>query len=197
MSGDDIARAFAAGLMLVLVVSSLSARRLNLGETLRMALAWVAIFAVVFVLFLFRDEARVVWDRARADIIGSRGVTDGQTLRVPMRDDGHFWVRGRINGREVDFMVDSGATTTAIPADLAAAANVDVSSAFPVTLNTANGTVSASRGRVASLVIGPFEQADAPVVVSAAFGDTTVLGMSFLSRLKGWRVEGRTLILEQ
>lgn len=197
MSGDDIARAFAAGLMIVLVVSSLSARRLNIGQTLRMALAWLAIFAVVFVLFLFRDEARVVWDRAKAEVAGSRGITDGRTLRVPMREDGHFWVRGRINGREVDFMVDSGATTTALPADVAAAANVELDTTFPVTLNTANGSVSASRGRVARLAIGPIEQTDAPVVVSSAFGDTTVLGMSFLSRLKGWRVEGRTLILEQ
>lgn len=35
-----------------------------------------------------------------------------------------------------------------------------------------------------------------PVVVSPAFGDTDVLGMNFLSRLKSWRVEGDTLILE-
>jgi aspartyl protease family protein len=34
------------------------------------------------------------------------------------------------------------------------------------------------------------------VVVSPAFGDTDVLGMNFLSKLKSWRVEGQTLILE-
>ena len=36
---------------------------------------------------------------------------------------------------------------------------------------------------------------DLPVVVSPAFGDTDVLGMNFLSRLKSWRVEERTLVL--
>ena len=34
------------------------------------------------------------------------------------------------------------------------------------------------------------------MVVSPAFGETDVLGMNFLSRLKSWRVEGSTLILE-
>ncbi len=181
--------------MLVLVGSSLVARKLDWGQTLRMALAWVSIFAVVFVLFLFRDEAGQVWQRAKADVAGSRGTVKGSTLRLPMRDDGHFWARGRINGREVDFMVDSGATTTALPLEVATAAGVEVGG-LPVLLNTANGTVSAQRGVVARLDIGPIALKDAPVVVSPAFGDMAVLGMSFLSRLQAWRVEGRTLILE-
>ena len=35
-----------------------------------------------------------------------------------------------------------------------------------------------------------------PVVVAEEFGDDDVIGMNFLSRLRAWRVEGRTLILE-
>jgi len=46
------------------------------------------------------------------------------------------------------------------------------------------------------LTIGGIEARDLPVVVSPSFGDQDVIGMNFLSRLKSWRVEGRTLVLQ-
>jgi aspartyl protease family protein len=49
---------------------------------------------------------------------------------------------------------------------------------------------------MAELRFGTIVARDLPVVVSPAFGTTDVLGMNFLSKLKSWRVEGRTLILE-
>jgi aspartyl protease family protein len=196
MNGDTVTGVVASVMMLVLVGSSLAARRLNFGQTLRMALAWLAIFSVVFVLFLFRDEGKAVWNRATADIAGSRGTVTGSTLRIPMHDDGHFWVRGTVNGRETEFLVDSGATTTALSREFADAAGVDIDNGFPVAINTANGTVQARRARIARLAVGPIAQEDARAVVGESFGDTNLLGMSFLSSLKSWKVEGRTLLLE-
>lgn len=196
MSGDDITRLIMGAMMLMLVGSSLAARRTNAGQGLRMALAWLAIFAIVFVLFLFREEGQAVWNRATADIAGSRGTISGSALRVPMRDDGHFWVRGTVNGQEVEFLIDSGATTTALSVDVAKSAGVEIDTAFPVNINTANGSVQAQTARISALNVGPIRQNNARAVVSAAFGDTNVLGMSFLSSLKSWRVEGRTLLLQ-
>ena len=196
MTGDDVARLVATGLLLVLVGSSLIARRLDAGQTIKMALAWSAIFAAAFVLFLFRDEGRAIWDRARADIAGSRGTVNGETLRLPMRDDSHFWVTGTVNGRTFEFLIDSGATMTALGRDLAVAADVEIDDNFPISIDTANGAVTASRARVRDLTIGSIRQENAAVVVSKAFGEPNVLGMNFLSKLKSWRVEGRTLILE-
>ena len=61
MTGDDTVRLVWAGFAILLVASSLFGRQLNLGTTLRMALGWVALFALAYGLFLFRDEARGVW----------------------------------------------------------------------------------------------------------------------------------------
>lgn len=196
MTGDDVARLMATGLLLVLVGSSLIARRLDAGQTIKMALAWSAIFAAMFVLFLFRDEGRAVWDRVRTEVAGTRGTVNGATLRLPIRDDGHFWVAGTVNGRAVEFLIDSGATTTAIGEAFAVEAGVEIDRNFAIPINTANGSVTAWRARARELTVGSIRQADARVIVSKAFGDTNVLGMNFLSKLKSWRVEGRTLILE-
>lgn len=197
MSGDDTAQLVGAVLMLVLVASSLFARRLPIGPTLRMIAAWLLIFATILVGYSYRDELGTVFGRVAGDVMGERGQVSGNTLRVPMAEDGHFWVRADVNGNSVRFLVDSGATTTALSVATARAVRLDVEdSAFPVTINTANGMVEAQRARIARLTLGPIEARDQAAVVSPAFGETNVLGMSFLSSLAGWRVEGRTLVLQ-
>lgn len=197
MTGDQNAQVMAAVMMLVLAGSSLIARRLPIGQAARMIAGWVIIFAIVLVGYSYRFELNEVVRRVTGDLLGEHGQAVGDTLRVPMAPDGHFWVRARVNGQDVRFLIDSGATTTAMSAASAQAAGVDIEQdGFPVTINTANGIVEARSGRIARLSLGPIRSKDVGVVVAAAFGNTNVLGMNFLSSLKGWRVEGRTLVLE-
>jgi aspartyl protease family protein len=123
-------------------------------------------------------------------------VVAGRETRVPMAGDGHFWVRARMGGVTRRMLVDSGATVTALSDRTAAAAGLDVGNGpIPVVLRTANGTIAARTARVPELRLGNIVARDLAAVVSPGFGDTDVLGMNFLSRLKGWRVEDGTLIL--
>jgi aspartyl protease family protein len=186
-----------AGFAIMLVASSLFGRQLNLGTTLRMGLGWVALFALAYGLFLFRGEARGIWSRVVADAGGSTAplVTGGVT-RIAMGSDGHFHVRAKVNGQPVDFLVDSGATTTGLSTDVARHANVVPDSIIDLPIDTANGTVMVSTARIALLEVGNIRQANAKAVIGASFGDTNVLGMSFLSGLKRWNVEGHTLTLQ-
>jgi aspartyl protease family protein len=182
---------------LVLVGSSLIARRMPIAQTLKMVLLWVAIFGFAFVLFLFRDEGRAIWQRAKADVGGNVAQVSGSTMRIRKSDDGHFWVRASVNGKPVNFLIDSGATTTTLSRASAAYADVQPSGGFPVMVETANGTAEAQRARIATLVVGSIRQQDAPAHIgSHGLGETNLLGMSFLSSLKSWRVEGVILILE-
>ena len=197
MNGDDTARRIAAGLMIALVASSLFGRQLKFGETLRMALAWCAIFALAFVAFLFRDEARAVWSRVQAEVGGGgTAQVSGSVTRIRMSEDGHFNVRAKVNGQKVDFLIDSGATTTGLSADAARLANVVADSRIDIPVDTANGTVMVATARIGLLEVGNIRQTDARTIIGKSFGDTNVLGMSFLSQLKSWKVEGRTLTLE-
>ena len=120
----------------------------------------------------------------------------GKEMRVPMARDGHFWVTATIGGTSQRMLVDSGATITALSARTAAAAGIHPEpSIFPMLIRTANGTVPAATAKAHEFRIGNIVARDLPVVVSPAFGDMNVVGMNFLSRLKGWRVEDRTMIL--
>jgi len=193
---DDTGSLIYAVLLLVLVASSLFARRLPLGETLKMALTWALIFAALFVVFTFRSDLKIVWDRVATEMGLRDGLQEDGTLRIPKDLSGHFSVTATVNGHEVRFMVDSGATTTSMSLGAAKAANVDVSkSGFPVIVETANGTTEMQRARLQRLSIGPIKRQDFPVLLSDTLGDTNLLGMNFLNTLQGWRVEGDTLVL--
>ncbi len=179
-----------------MVTSGLFARKLPIGQTLKFAGAWIGIFAAGFVLFSFRGEAGGVWQRLTADFNPSAPRVKDGTVRIAKGDDGHFHVNSQINGRSVSFLIDSGATTTALSVGSAQTGGVEVSqSGFPVSIDTANGSTTARRARIAALTIGPIVREDFPVLVSESFGDENLLGMDFLSSLKGWRVEGETMVL--
>ncbi|EAT10223.1 TIGR02281 family clan AA aspartic protease [Sphingobium sp. 10 DY56-G10] len=123
--------------------------------------------------------------------------TQGNTVRIRMSPDGHFWARATVNGVPRRMLIDSGATVTAISQDTARAASVAPQSGIvPVLMRTANGTVRVETGTIDRLEIGGLKARDLSAVISPALGDVDILGMNFLTQLASWRVEGRTLILE-
>jgi len=183
-------------LCLVHVASGLAVRRLPLGQTLKMALAWILIFAAGFAAFALRDDFRALGVRIMAEARGEAGQeTKGDALRIRRDDDGHFWVNGEVNGRPVRFLVDSGATVTTLSRETAERAGVAPRGGFGVMVETANGTTMVDRGRADTLKVGPIERRDVAVHISSNLGDINLIGMNFLSTLSAWSVEGSTLVL--
>ena len=197
MTGGTTANALYLVLLLVLVASSLTIRRMPLGQMGKMALAWLAIFAVAMLIVAGRHRIAAGWATLTSAFADGSQTTQGGTVRIAKAADGHFWATAQINGVRRHMLIDSGATETAISAATAKAAKLGLGeSPFGTILSTANGDVAATRSTIGALKVGTIETHDLAVVVSPAFGDTDVLGMNFLSRLKGWRVEGDTLILD-
>lgn len=191
--GDAVGLIWGVG-ALVLVGSALFARRLPLGQAAKMALAWVAIFAIGFVIFTFRDDMANAGRRVMAEL-GPGQASEGETLRVRKSADGHFWVTARVNGNEERFLIDSGASISALSVGAARRSGVERDGGFAMVLQTANGPVSADRAHIAEFALGPIRREDLGVAVAEEFGGINVLGMNFLSSLSGWSVEGDWLVL--
>ena len=183
-------------LLLVLPLSALIARRVPVLRVIGLLAVWVAIFGIGLVLVGHRELLDPYVQRVSAWLkIDDQSVV-GKEVRIRMADDGHFWATARIGGVKRRMLIDSGATVTALSTETAHEAGLDVEKpAFPMILRTANGNVSAATATIDKLSLGDITARRLSVVVSPAFGDTDVLGMNFLSRLKSWRVEGSTLIL--
>lgn len=122
-------------------------------------------------------------------------VAGGET-RVPMSPDGHFWIKATVNGEAAPFLVDTGATLTAVSLPLAERAGLEPRrGGVPVRISTANGTVAAELTTIDALRFGNVKAGGLDAVIAPNLGTTNVIGMNLLSRLASWRVEGRTMIL--
>ena len=177
----------------MLVLGSLMARREPAAKMVKMALAWIVIFAAGFVLFTFRDDFGYLAQRLKAEAVGTP-VNEGRETRIPMAIDGHFWVNARVNGRDIKFLVDSGATMTTVDRETAEEAGIQVSQRRDQFVRTGNGVIRVSSGRADELSVGDIVRRDVGVQV-ADNDDLNVLGMNYLSTLSRWGVEGRWLIL--
>lgn len=183
-------------LLLILPISALIARRVPVLRVVLSLVSWVVIAGLLLVVITKRERFDPYLQYVtRLLKLDDQNVV-GEETRIRMSADGHFWAKVTIDGVNRRMLVDSGATLTALSTDTAAAASLDVrDSLIPIVLNTANGRIQARSATVRDLKLGDIVARDLPVVVSPAFGDTDVLGMNFLSKLKSWRVEGNTLIL--
>jgi aspartyl protease family protein len=181
---------------LVLVVSAFMVRRVPIAQGLKMFIGWVLIFGAAFIVFTLKDEFLALGSRLMVEVRGGtiEEAAPGE-VRIRQAADGHFWVDAELNGRPARFLIDSGATTTSITRAAAERTGIEPSRGRGVVVQTANGLVTVQRGRASSLRVGNIERSDLAVHISDSFGDTNVIGMNFLSTLRSWGVEGRTLVL--
>ena len=176
-------------------IGAVIARRSALGGILRIASSLaLGLILLTVVLQLSRFDPR--FDVAVPQIGLPEQMVEGGETRIPLSADGHFWVRAEVNGVPGNFMIDTGATLTAISAPLAERAGLEPRrGGIPIMLGTANGTVQAHVATVDSLTFGNVSASGTDAAIAESFGDFNVIGMNVLARLGSWRVEDNSLIL--
>lgn len=109
---------------------------------------------------------------------------------------GHYIATGLINGHEVVFMLDTGATDVSIPADIAKVINLKPGR--EVMANTANGTITVRKTRLNQVELGAIALSDIKATINPYMDadDEILLGMSFLKKLELIQ-RGDTLLLRQ
>lgn len=171
-------------------------RRVPILRTLVSLASWLVIAALLVSVLSQRAQFDPWLGRIAAAMRLDRQEVTGKEVRIRLSRDGHFWAQVSLGGTERRMLIDSGATVTAVSVATAAAAGLEPRSGpIPMILNTANGPVRADQATLPEMKLGNIVARELAVVVSPAFGETNVLGMNFLSRLKSWRVEDNVLIL--
>jgi aspartyl protease family protein len=117
------------------------------------------------------------------------------TLVFDAGPDGHFVVPGSANGAPMRFLVDTGATLVMLTPSDARAAGIDPSAlVFNAAMRTANGTVPAAVTVLREVRVGGISIGDVRAAIIAK-APQSVLGMSFLSRLKSFEMRQDRLTL--
>ncbi len=114
--------------------------------------------------------------------LGSAGGAGGGTkIVLPVGSGGHFMANGTINGKAIQFMVDTGATAVSIGMADAQRMGIDYKTGAPIRINTANGVTQGWLIKLNSVRVGEVEIFDVDAVVGQNM-PFALLGNSFLSR---------------
>ncbi len=156
-----------------------------------LVLAWIAALALATLWFGDWEDSRDNPNRQPQSVHGDGYIE----LTLASSRGGHYLLDGRIDGRSVTFLLDTGATAVAVPQKLAAKLGLQPGAA--VQLRTANGTVTGWRTRLALLQLGDIRLHDVPALITPGMdGNEVLLGMSALRQLE-FTQKGGTLVLRQ
>ena len=119
-----------------------------------------------------------------------------QELVLYAGPNGHFMVEAWVDGAEIEFLVDTGASTVLLSAEDASRLGMQPGSLdFTAAFETANGVARAAPIILRELRIGSLELDDVNAAVMETPMSVSLLGMSALSRLDGYEVDGDRMIL--
>lgn len=190
---------YLVGLMALMGGGLVVRLRYDTGRTLGQLAIWVCIFAGLILLYSFRGEFGMLGERLRGELMPLDGRVEGpDSISFPMAESGHYQISAIVDGVELDFIVDTGATDVVLTPRDAERLGYDLSQLqFTKTAETANGLVRGAPIEIAAFNVGPITIRNLPATVNEADMSASLLGMEFLRRLKSWRVEGERLTLEQ
>lgn len=122
-------------------------------------------------------------------------LTEGgnPTVTLERGRGGHFRAQGAINGIDIDFLVDTGATDIAISDRRARSLGLEFGP--KVTVMTAAGPVAAWKTRLDRVRVGNLERRNVRATITPGLGNEALLGMSFLRHFS-MRQEQDLLIIE-
>jgi aspartyl protease family protein len=155
----------------------------ELPSTLKVVTVWLLVGLLVFLGIQW-------WQREQEQ---TRFHAEGDIVELRRSLDGHYHWPGRINGRSVDFLVDTGATGTAIPA--AMARDLGLESIGTVRSSTAGGDVVGQVVRADIDLQGGVQVRNLRIVALPRLGERPLLGMDVLGRLH-WQQRDGTLRID-
>lgn len=180
-------------------------RTYGLMRAVRDLASWLMLATALAAGYNYREDLlsfghMIIGEIAQPNLVGRMDAqTDGdRAVRIKRRPDGHFIARTELNGYTLAMLVDTGASTVVLkPAD-AQKLGIDTERLrYSVPVQTANGTTYAAPVKLRRVRVGPiqFNEVDALISKPGALRDS-LLGMSFLNRLKSYEFSGDYLTLK-
>jgi aspartyl protease family protein len=138
------------------------------------------------------DKPTVASAKAEPGLFESPAYEETQLKR---RDNGHFYVTAEVNGADIEFLVDTGASTVALTEEDAEAAGLDFSpDEFEPVARTANGIARGKALTLPKVTVDGKEVMEVEALILAN-SEVSLLGQSYLSRIGGVQMSGDTMVL--
>ena len=194
MSGDSLASlGYLALLLLALGGAYLASHRQSVGKSLQMALVWGMIFMGCMAIYGLWGDISRDYGRKSLPITQQDGA-----IAMPRASDGHYYLTAEVNGTEIEFLVDTGASDIVLSRADAARIGFDLDKlAFSGSARTANGVVPIAYGRLKTMRLGHHLDQAVSVSINGGEMDKSLLGMSYLGRFGRIEMTQDQLILRR
>ena len=205
MSNEAFARLVAGAAILIFLGGAItSSYRGRFFEAVKHLAGWAAMMIFLVALYAYRGELAMVADRVigeltpqgtQINVTGSQGT--GQAVRIKRGWTGHFVANAKIKDKGVEMIVDTGASTVVLRHEDAKKLGINMRSLrYTVPVQTANGSSYAARVELDSIMIGKVGMRDVEALIAKPGSlHQSLLGMSFLSRLRSYEFAGEYLEL--
>jgi aspartyl protease family protein len=191
MTTDDKAYLFYLLLLLIFICGSfLYSRRESLGQSVQQALIWALIFVGAITAYGFKDVfmAQIYPSSARVNGVGS--------VTLSRANDGHFYANLNVNGRDIEFVVDTGATAIVLSRTDAEVIGINTNNLnYMGQAYTANGIVKTAFVELGIVRLGNIIDYDLPASVNGGELFGSLLGMDYLNLFSEFKINGDTLTL--
>jgi aspartyl protease family protein len=121
---------------------------------------------------------------------------EGATAQVLKAADGHYWAEASVNGHEVRFLVDTGATAVSLTTNDAQRLGIDTAGLnYDAKVITASGPARAARVKLDTVSVAGAQVRDVDALVIESGLQTSLLGMTYLGRLSQFEATQTSMIL--
>lgn len=178
MASETLLRTLYLGLLVLALAGwGFVEMRRNFSRSLKMILAWTMILLGLMAVY-------GLWGDIQRGFKPTQSVADGE-VTLPRAADGHYYADVSINGVNVTFMADTGASTVVLSPQDARKVGIDPATlAYIGRASTANGMVRTARVSLPDVGFGPFHEDALAASVNQGSMDISLLGMDYLGRFQ-------------
>ena len=170
------------------------------GEAVKYGIAWTLILLALVAGYSMRDDLKRAGYGMLASLVPGLAVeVEPGVVALRMADDGHFYAHAEVDGTTIRMLVDTGASLIALSAEDAQRIGFEPASLdYTLPISTANGSGFAAPVRLREVRVGTIILRDVRAgVLQPGMVDGSLLGMTFLGRLRGFGFEGDQLVLRR
>ena len=173
------------------------------GAVVRDAVTWLALGLGLVTPYAYKNELAPIAARVVGELLPGTAMTVEESagglteVKIRKRLNGHFTANVDVNGKSISMIVDTGASSIVLTPEDAKRVGIDIDGmTFGVPVLTANGRTMAARVWLGEVAIGPLDRTKVEALVAQPGAlSQSLLGMSFLSRLRSYEFSGDYLTL--
>jgi len=197
-TGDFASLIYKIALLVFIGGAVLALFRERVAEAFQAAIFWVVVGLLLAVGYTYRHDLRDIGDRVLSELLPGRAVSRaGGTVEIARGNRGEFAIIVEINGARISTVYDTGASAVVLTQEAAKAAGLPLDFLnYSIAVETANGRARAAPVTLDRIKVGGITERAVPALIAQP-GQLrmSLLGMSFLNRLKSSEVRGDRLVL--